>query len=470
MNIMKKSSLFLLTFFITCASFSQDITGDWYGALNIQGIRLRLVFHIKKTDTGYVSTMDSPDQKAMGIPVGKTVFANPKLSIGMPALHLEYEGELGADRKISGTFKQNGQVFPLDLSHEKIEAPIVKRPQEPTKPYPYHEEEVSFTNPKGGHTLAGTLTLPKKDGNYPVVVLITGSGPQNRDEELLGHKPFLILSDHLTRQGIGVLRFDDRGTAKSTGDFKTATTADLSTDADAAVAYLMTRPEVNKKQIGLIGHSEGGLIAPIVAARNKNVAYIVLMAGTGIPGDELLLMQEELISRAGGSSEADLAKMKTTNRKAFDLIRTETDTARLRKTMTDYLLKEYQTDPPKNKPTGMSDEAFAHAQVQSITTPWMLYFLRYDPRPVISQVTCPVLALNGSKDLQVPPKEDLSEIQKALARGGNKNVTVKELPGLNHLFQECKTGSPEEYAQIEQTISPTALNLISGWIWETVKK
>jgi fermentation-respiration switch protein FrsA (DUF1100 family) len=469
-NIMKKSSILLMSNMIALSVFSQDPTGDWNGSLTIQGTQLRIAFHIKQTDSGYVSTMDSPDQKAFGIPVKSTSFIAPDLVMEMPALALNYKGKLGEGPKITGILTQNGQSFPMDLTHDKVEKAVVSRPQEPVKPYPYYEEEVTFTNPNGGHILAGTLTLPKKEGNFPVVVLITGSGPQNRDEELLGHKPFLVLSDHLTRNGIGVLRFDDRGTAKSKGDFKSATTADLSTDAEAAVAYLLTRPEVNKKQIGLIGHSEGGLIAPIVAARNKNVSYIVLMAGTGIPGDELLLKQEELITRATGSSEEEIANMKAMNQQAFTLIRTEKDTAKLRRELTEHVTAALKATPPKDIPAGMSIDAFAQAQINQIMTPWMLYFLRYDPRPTLLKVKCPVLALNGSKDLQVPPKEDLAEIQKALAKGGNKKVTVRELPGLNHLFQECQTGSPDEYAKIEQTISPTALNLISAWILDTLKK
>ena len=466
---MKKQFLLLLSCTFSLSAFCQDVTGDWFGAVKIQSMELRLSFHVKKTDSGYVSTMDSPDQKAFGIPTGSTSFKNPDLVITLPKIGGEFTGKLEGSQ-INGIFKQSGMAMPLVLTHNEIKKEVAKRPQEPVKPYPYYEEDVTFTNPKGGHTLAGTLTLPKKDGVYPVVVLITGSGAQNRDEELLGHKPFLVLSDHLTRQGIGVLRFDDRGTAKSTGNFKTATTPDLATDAEAGVAYLMTRPEVNKKKIGLIGHSEGGLIAPIIAAHNKDVAYIVLMAGTGIPGDELLAMQQELIARATGSKEDEIAKMKEENGKAFDLIRKELDTAKLRQKMTAYLMDDYKKNPPKEKPAGMSDEAFVNTVVQQLVSPWMLWFLRYDPRPTIALVKCPVLAINGSKDLQVPPKEDLGEIGKALAKGGNKNVVIKELPDMNHLFQECKTGSPEEYAKIEQTISPIALNTISDWILATVKK
>lgn len=465
---MKRLSLLLLPCLFAMITQAQNVTGDWFGAVKIQGMDLRINFHVKKTDAGYESTMDSPDQKAFGIPTGSTTFNNPDLVITLPRIGGEYTAKLEGD-KLNGTFKQNGMSFPLLLTHTESKKEVAKRPQDPAKPYPYYEEEVTFTNPKGGHTLAGTLTLPKKEGVYPVVVLITGSGPQNRDEELLGHRPFLVLSDHLTRQGIGVLRFDDRGTAKSGGNFKTATSPDLASDAEAGVAYLMTRQEVDKKKIGLVGHSEGGLIAPMIAAQNKNVAYIVLMAGPGLPGDELLLMQEELIARATGSSESDIKKLKEVNGKAFQMIRTETDTAKLRQEFTQYLTKEMKADPPKDKPAGMSDEAYVNAQVSQLLSPWMYWFLRYDPRPTISRVKCPVLAINGAKDLQVPPKEDLAEIGKALAKGGNKNVTLKEMPGMNHLFQECTTGSPTEYAKIEQTISPLALNTISEWILGVVK-
>ncbi len=466
---MTKYLLFIISFFILFSSFTQEITGEWNGLLKVQGMQLRLVFNISKTDSGYSSAMDSPDQGAKDIPTTSTSFENSVLTIRIENAKIEYVGTLGSDNKIIGNFSQSGQVFPMDLSHNQIEKVIPKRPQNPIEPFPYYSEEVSFKNKKAGITLSGTLTLPKKEGVYPVVILISGSGPQNRDEELMGHKPFLVLADYLTRNGIGVLRYDDRGTAASTGDFKTATTQNFATDVQAAVAFLMTKKGVNKKQIGLAGHSEGGIIAPIVAANSKNVAFIVLLAGTGIPGDELLLLQQELIGRASGESEENLQLGKKENTELFEIVKKSNDLEQLKKDLTVHMLTSLKENPDSGKPEGVSDEEIVAYTIDQIANPWMVYFIKYDPSIILEKVKCPVLAINGSKDLQVPATDNLLAIQKGLAKGGNLKVTTKELLNLNHLFQECKTGSPSEYAEIEQTFSPVALEFVLSWINEQVK-
>jgi hypothetical protein len=308
------------------------------------------------------------------------------------------------------------------------------------------------------------LTLPAKVGIFPVVVLISGSGPQNRDEELLGHKPFLVLSDYLTRNGIAVLRYDDRGVAKSEGDFKTATSLDFASDAEAAVSYLKTRKEIDKKKIGLIGHSEGGIIAPMVASKSKDISFIVLLAGTGIPGNQILLLQQELIGKASGASESDLYKSHEINSAIFDIVIKSNNTDTLRNELTGFLMQKLKESANSQKPEGISDSDFVKSQVDQISTPWMQYFIKYDPAPTLERVKCRVLALNGEKDLQVPANENLPAIKSDLLKSGNKNVTTKEFPNLNHLFQECKTGLPAEYAQIEQTISPVVLVEIVKWI------
>ena len=430
----------------------------------MQGTQLRVVFNITKTENGINSTMDSPDQGAKGIPTTSTNFENSILKITIANAKIEYEGILGKDNNIIGTFKQGGQSFPMNLSKEIIEKEKLLRPQEPTKPYPYYSEDITFENKKAGINLAGTLTLPKKDGVFPVVILISGSGPQNRDEELLGHKPFLVLSDYLTKNGVAVLRFDDRGTALSKGDFKTATSADFATDVEAGIDYLKTRKEINKKEIGLIGHSEGGLIAPMVASKSKDVSFIVLLAGTGIKGDKLLLLQQKLIGKALGISDDDLQKNEVINRKAFDIVNKSNNLEQLRTDLTKYIKQQLKDNPNAEKPAGMSDDDFINLQVKQVANPWMQYFIKYNPASTLEKVKCPVLAINGEKDLQVPPKENLEAIKKALAKGGNKKVTIIELPKLNHLFQESKTGSPDEYATIEQTFSPTALKEILKWL------
>jgi pimeloyl-ACP methyl ester carboxylesterase len=283
------------------------------------------------------------------------------------------------------------------------------------------------------------------------VVLITGSGPQDRDESLLGHKPFLILSDYLTRHGIAVLRADDRGVGQSTGVFADATTADFATDTEAGVAFLKTRAEVNPHKIGLIGHSEGGVIAPMIAAHNKDVAFIVMMAGTGVPGDEVLVAQLEAISIANGQTAEKAAKDAERQREILKLVETEKDTAALE--------KEIKEKMPADAP-----EAQAGLQVTRLTSKWFRYFLTYDPATALRKVTCPVLAINGSLDKQVLPDQNLPVIRKALEEAGNKHFEIDELPGLNHLFQTAKTGSPAEYAQIEETMSPVALEKMANWI------
>jgi dienelactone hydrolase len=466
---MKRYLFTLLIGLISLISFGQDITGQWNGALKVQGTQLRLVFNVTKTDNGFSSTMDSPDQGAKGIPTTVTSFENSILKITIENANIEYIGTLGNDNIIVGTFKQGGQSFPMNLSKEIIEKEKLVRPQEPTKPYSYYSEDITFENKKAGISLAGTLTLPKKEGVFPVVILISGSGPQNRDEELLGHKPFLVLSDYLTKNGIAVLRYDDRGTALSKGDFKSATSADFASDVESAIAYLKNRKEINKKKIGLIGHSEGGLIAPLVASNSKDVAFIVMLAGTGIQGDKLLLLQQKLIGKASGVSDEDLQKTELINRKAFDIVNKSTTLEQLKTDLTTFILKEMKDNPSAEKPQGITDEEFVKMQVNQIANPWMQYFIKYNPALALSKVKCPVLALNGEKDLQVPAKENLEAIKKALDKGGNKKVTIKEIPNLNHLFQECKTGSPAEYATIEQTFSPKALTEILTWLQEQTK-
>jgi fermentation-respiration switch protein FrsA (DUF1100 family) len=467
---MKKIITFILVFGAISTVFSQDIAGTWNGILKVQGMQLSLVFHINKTEKGFSSTMDSPDQKAFGIPVTTTNFENLKLKIAIANAGIEYEGVLGSDGSIIGTFKQSGQTFSMNLSKGKVEKEIIKRPQEPQKPYSYYTEEVVFENKGANINLAGTLSLPTKEGVFPAVILISGSGAQNRDEELLGHKPFLVIADYLTKNGIAVLRFDDRGTASSKGNFKTATTLDFATDVEAALEFLKTRKEIDQKKIGLIGHSEGGIIAPMVANKSKNVSFIILLAGTGIPGDELLLLQQELIGSASGISEADLNKSKIANIEVFEMVKKATNFDQLKKDITEYITKTIKSDSKNKIPDGITESDFIDMQVSQLLSPWMQFFIKYNPALALEKVKCPVLAINGDKDMQVPSKVNLDAINKALTKAGNKKFTSKELPNLNHLFQECKTGAPQEYSEIEQTFSPLALTEILNWIQIQTKK
>jgi uncharacterized protein len=430
-----------------------EIEGAWMGTIDTGAIKLRVVFHITNSADGLKATMDSLDQGANGIPVTSVTLNGAALKIEMKRIDGVYEGKVNADKTtIDGTWTQRGMSKPLVLTRAKDAASWeLKRPQNPVRPLPYREEEVSYENKVQGDTLAGTLTIPEGKGPFTAVLLITGSGPQDRDESLMGHKPFLVLSDWLTRKGIEVLRVDDRGVGKSTGVFETATTADFATDVEAGVAFLKTRPEVNPRKIGLIGHSEGGMIAPMVAARNADVGFIVMMAGSGVPGDQILVEQRTLIAEAGGMTTDEAEKDAVEEREVLALVVKEKDSPDLQKD-----LKERLAEDVKEPELG--------AQVKVLTSPWFRYFLAYDPGPALRKVKCPVLALNGSKDLQVSPKQNLPAIRAALEEGGNKNFEVVELPGLNHLFQTAVTGAPSEYAKIEETMSPVAMEKISGWI------
>lgn len=447
----------------------QEILGAWQGTLKLGGIELRVVLKIARNEQGqYQATLDSPDQGAKGIPVAAFSREGNEITADIKRVAGFYTGTLADNgTEIKGKWKQAGQELALDLKRLDKE-PDYRRPQDPKKPYPYREEEVTYANDAAKVTLAGTLTLPTSDRPVPAVLLISGSGPQDRDEALLGHRPFLVLADHLTRRGIAVLRVDDRGVGGSSGNTMTSTTDDVAGDVLAGVAYLKTRGEIDPKHIGLIGHSEGGLVAPLAASRSADVAFIVLMAGTGVTGDEIVYRQGELIAQAAGADAAAVAKSRDAQKRLFEIAKQESDPAkaeqRIREAISEVIAKEVGS-PEARK----GAEAQVAAQAKVILTPWFRYFLTYDPLPALRKVRCPVLAINGEKDLQVDPAQNLPPIETALKEAGNADFTVKVFPGLNHLFQHCQTGSPTEYGKIEETISPEVLELIAGWIAERSK-
>jgi len=459
----KRLSFIVLACFISISLFGQEPTGVWSGVLKLPGKELRIAFTITEKDGVYTSTMDSPDQGAKGIPVTKTTYKNSQLLLEIPAGRIQYKASINNEGLLEGTFSQAGHDFPLTLNKGTVKKKTTARPQEPTKPHAYISEDIRFENTKDNISLAGTLTMPKTGSRFPAVILISGSGPQNRDEELLGHKPFLILADHLTRNGFAVLRYDDRGVAQSGGSFKTATSADFATDARAAIEYLKSRKEIDAKKIGFIGHSEGGLIAPMVAAETEDVAFIVMLGGPGIRGDKIILLQQELIAKVSGSKESDIKKKKELNAKLFNMVVRSKNDAKLKLDIENCLADALKDMPDEKR------EAFIARQVSQVTSPWMKYFLKREPSESLVNVQCPVLALNGEKDLQVPSKVNLDAIKYSLDKAKNKNYVVKELAGLNHLFQECETGLPTEYAVIEQTFSPVALNEISDWLRRQVR-
>jgi pimeloyl-ACP methyl ester carboxylesterase len=443
------------------------IAGDWSGVLDVGAARLTLVLHIAQDVAGALSAkLDSPDQGASDIPVDTITFADRTLKFEMKRLGAAYEGALNNEgSEISGQFTQGGVSFLLILKRGVIRKEPPKRPQEPKPPYPYHEEEVSYDNKAAeGVKLAGTLTLPKTQGPFPAVLLISGSGPQDRNETLLGHKPFLVLADHLTRQGIAVLRVDDRGVAKSTGKFATATSEDFASDALAGIEYLKSRREINPREIGLIGHSEGGMIAPLVAAKSKDVAFIILMAGPGVTGEEILYEQAALMSRAAGAGDEAIAKNRRVQEQMFAVVKTEKDSAAAEKKLKEVMSAQMAQLSDEERKLAAGSAAAAEAQIKQVNSPWFRYFLTYDPRAALRQVKAPVLAINGELDLQVSPRQNLPEIEKALKAAGNSDYKIIELSKLNHLFQTAQTGAFAEYEKIEETMSPTALNTISDWI------
>jgi len=430
------------------------LDGDWTGAIGLGALRLRAVFHIKTANGVTTATMDSPDQGKTGSPVSSIACTGDDVKLELNSTGGAFEGSLAADgQTLVGRWTQAGNVVPLTLARHPAGSTSSVRPQTPARPYPYREEEVTYQNAASNVRLAGTLTIPRGNGPFPAVVLVAGSGPNDRNETAFGHEIFKVLADHLTRSGIAALRFDKRGIAGSTGDFATATTADFAADAEAGIAYLKTRSEINPSSIGLIGHSEGGLIAPMVAARNSSVAFIVMMAGPALRFDEIEFAQTRLVAKAAGASEAAIEESVAVNRRLYAAVASAHNTAEAAAAAREIILA--------SKPPGTSDAAI-EARIRIASSNWLRFLLNYDPAPALQQVKCPVLAINGSKDLQVPPAEDLAMIRKALA--SNPDAEVRELPGLNHLFQTAKTGAPQEYSEIDETMAPSALDLISGWI------
>ncbi|MCX6243980.1 MAG: alpha/beta fold hydrolase [Bacteroidetes bacterium] len=447
----------------------EKIKGSWAGPLKVGAAELTVVINITANEKdSLIVTIDSPDQSVNGIATSKVRVTGDSLIVKSKVLKATYKGAFGSDfTELKGTWTQSFTEFPLNL-HHSFEKYSVKRPQEPKPPYPYIEKEVVIKNEKAGVDLAGTLTLPEQGGPFPAVILITGSGTQNRDEEMMGHKPFLLLADYLTRRGIAVLRCDDRGFGKSTGTMNAGTTLDFVSDVVAEFNFLKMQKEIDTTRIGLAGHSEGGLIAPIVASKQKDVAFIILLAGPGVTGEQILLLQTALLNRKAGLSEKDIefeAKLRT---KIYTAIRKNNDNEKAAKQIKLILKSAKKKNPDGNGLVKITDQQ-ADLFIQQCTTPWFRMFLVLDPVDYLSQTKCPVLALNGSLDLQVPAKENLKAIEKALIYGGNSQYTIEEIPGLNHLFQHATTGNIDEYGKIEETMSPEVLEKVADWISKIAK-
>lgn len=432
----------------------QSLYGQWSGAIQIPSQPLRLV--VRFAATGH--TVDIPQQGAVGLALDDVALDADKVRFAMKGVPGQpiFDGTLKGD-VIAGKFTQGGASFPFEL--KRGEAAQTGRPQDPRPPLPYLEEEVTARN--GDAVLSATLTRPKeggKDGRFPAVILISGSGPQNRDSEVFDHRPFRVLADALTRAGVMVVRFDDRGVGKSTGSSSTATIETTSHDAGAFVDVLKARKDVSV--IGVIGHSEGGRAAPMLAARNADIGFVVMLAGPGVRGDEVMVEQNRaLILASGGTPEqadrvaaaaAEVFKAALADGSEADLI------AKVRK------LTEAQVDGPLTAQI----EAGLVGAAKQLRAPWFQDFLKSDPGPDLKKLRVPVLALNGSKDTQVISSQNLPAIRRHLEAGGNKDATVKEMAGLNHLFQTAGTGGVSEYGQLEETMSPATLELIGSWIRE----
>jgi pimeloyl-ACP methyl ester carboxylesterase len=451
-------------FMLSAAAHAQTagIEGIWQGTIEASGTKLRLAFHISKDDKGgFVTKWDSIDQGAMDLPVRQTTFADNKLHFQINAA-TSFDGTFNAaGNEIAGTFTQ-GAGIPLVLKRiEKVDA--LNRPQNPKPPFPYDSEDVTYQNKAAGVTLAGTITKPRGAGPFPAALMITGSGPQDRDETLLGHRPFWVIADYLTRRGIAVLRIDDRGMGKSTGNSVRTTMSEMADDVLTGVEFLKARKEIDAKHIGVIGHSEGGIVGPLAASRSQDISFVVMLAGTGVPGEQVMYLQSEMIMRVSGAGDAAAAQNHKLQEMMFNIVREakdEKDDAAILAKLRDAWAK---FPGPTDEQRKAGTQAM-NAEFNRILAPELRSFLFLDPAEALRKVKAPVLALNGSRDVQVLPQQNLPAIVRALTEGGNSDFMVAELPGLNHLFQKCKTCAPSEYGDLEESFSPAALEIVGDWI------
>ena len=445
----------------------------WTGIMKAGGREFDFQFRVfQDEDENMTARLDSYSERIFGLYCEVEHNESGGITVEIPLSKAVYTGTMSEDEQsIEGKWKQGSGEYDLNLTRvelTKTRPPVAPaRPQTPKGPFPYRNKEVFFENSDAGIKLSGTLTVPKMEGKAPAVILINGSGPQDRDETIADHKPFWVIADHLSRNGIAVLRYDERGVGKSTGEFTGATSVDLATDVEAAIEYLKNRREVNPNQIILVGHSEGGLLAPMIAARNSDVAGVILLAPPGVNGEQIVLNQSRLIAEASGGADADeLEKQSKILTIAFELLKSLPEGS-----------EDFYTQFKAKAAEVMGEDSGdfelvpqIEMAVRQLDTPWFRYFAVYDPVPALEKTTCPALVLIGARDLQVDPKLNLPPIKAALTKAGNKDFTVTQLDSLNHLFQECETGSPAEYGSIEQTFSPKALELMHLWINERFER
>ncbi|MEO5923621.1 MAG: alpha/beta hydrolase [Bryobacteraceae bacterium] len=446
------------------ANAQPTLVGNWLGTLDAGAAKLTLAFHVTQNERGEMTaTLDSLDQNLKGAPVKEVAMQGDRVRFDIAGLRAVYEAQITADGSaLSGTFTQL-RALPLRMRKvDKVEAQA--RPQEPKAPFPYRSEDVFYQS--RGSAVAGTLTIPSGEGRFPAVILISGSGPQDRDGTFASHKPFLVIADSLTRRGIAVLRVDDRGAGKSAGEPSALTIEQISDDVLQALEFLKNDPRLDARRIGVIGHGEGAIVGSLAAVRSKDVSFVVMLAGVGVPGDEALAMQAETLARAAGVREDAIAQNRAVQSVVFKVLRADSDP----RTAVYKLTNEYQA-----MRTGLSAaqrtaldlagiEATLERRFAAVSAPEIRSIVLSNSAEILRRVTVPTLALHGAQDSQLSAAQNLPGIATALAVGGNTNFSVATLPGLNHMFQTCGTCLPNEYGELEETFSPTALAIMGDWI------
>ena len=471
---MKKSFLLILVGFQSLFCISQDVLHKWSGVLNAGGQKIELRLNlIQNADKTYSSNWDIPAQKVKGLASSKTELLNNQLSVEIKMIGASYSGSLNmSGDKVDGAWSQSGMSFPLNMEtvKEGQEEKIFIKPQTPKPPFAYNVKDFVYEGNETKLSYGATLTYPKEDKKFPLIILITGSGRQDRDETIFDHKPFAVIADYLTKKGYAVLRVDDRGAGKSTGDFSNSTTADFAQDVEEHIRYAKNLPMIDTTQIGLLGHSEGGLIAPMVAVRNKSVSFVILLAGPGVEIGELMAMQNEMVLKSAGISQeaintyiplyknlmktiVSINSIQDANAKAIEIV------------------KNWYSNTDKNlvkATTNISSESdinkFATTMSETLSTKWWKYFASYNPQIALQKLKCPVLAINGSSDIQVPADANLKAIELGLKKAGNKKGTTMKFDNLNHLFQKCTKCTVQEYGELENTIEPEVLEYIYNWL------
>ena len=464
---MMRYKLFVLFGICSAVLFGQSFSGNWYGTLDVMGQKLPLVLHLTDSAGIWKGTLDSPKQKANDIQMSTVSVNGNKLRFTINKLQASYEGELNDSMVIRGNFKQGMINAELRFNQQEIPQLETKKLQDPKEPIPYLQDEVTIYNPTGDFNLRGTMTHPEQDKliKNPCVVLITGSGPQDRNEEILGHRPLLVLADRLTLSGYGVLRMDDRGTGKSEGVFNGATSVDFATDIEAAIAFVKTLPYIDTQRIILMGHSEGGMIANMVAAKHPEVYGVISLAGPGVLGSTLLTEQQLLIAKSIGATENELNELKSFSLEFYPLL-TLDSIDQVRKNATDFLKQFIKKGKNKElrKSSKEEQEEWIKLNLDAYVNPWMLYFLNYNPMFDLKKINCHYLALNGTTDLQVPAKMNMGAITSYCNPSAGKIKEIKTLDGLNHMFQPSATGSPIEYGSNEITFDNTAIQEILNFL------